>query len=112
MILSLPEGYETVLGDHGIGLSEGQKRKIGLARALYADPSVIFLDEPGSGLDEISLSKVASTIRDLKEKNRTLVYTTHHPKLAQLADKVILLIDGKINMYGPKKEVLSKLVGE
>lgn len=112
MILSLPEGYETVLGDHGIGLSEGQKRKIGLARALYANPSVIFLDEPGSGLDEISLSKVASTIRDLKEKNRTLVYTTHHPQLAQLADKVILLIEGKVNMYGPKKEVLSKLVGE
>lgn len=111
MIIGLPEGYETMLGDFGYGLSEGQKRKLGIARALYGDPNVVFLDEPGNGLDETSLGKVVSMINNLKDKNKTLIYTTHNSKLVELADKVILLVDGKVSMYGPRKEVLLRLAG-
>lgn len=107
--LSLPEGYETQLNDYGQGLSEGQKRKIGLARALYKDPSIVFLDEPGTGLDDASLITVMKAIEDLKNNARTLVFTTHQPRLAQLADRVILVIDGQIKMYGPSGEIMNKL---
>lgn len=109
VLLSLPEGYETVLGDQGFGLSEGQKRKIGLARALYMSPAVVFLDEPGTGLDDESMATVVQAIQTLKERKVTVVFTTHQQSLAQLADKVALVIDGQIRVQGPKQEVFAKL---
>jgi PrtD family type I secretion system ABC transporter len=109
MLTSLPEGYETVLGDAGHGLSEGQKRKIGLARALYLDPAIVFLDEPGTGLDDASLVSVMNVIRELQTQKTTLVFTTHQPSLAQLADKIAVLVEGEIRILGPSKEVLARL---
>ncbi len=108
-ILSLPEGYETVLGDFGSGLSEGQKRKVGLARAIYKNPSLVFLDEPGTGLDDKSMAGVFNLLSLLKGENVTLVYTTHQPTLAQLADRILLLIDGQIKMHGPSAQIIQVL---
>lgn len=112
MLTSLPEGYETVLGDAGHGLSEGQKRKIGLARALYLDPAIVFLDEPGTGLDDASLVSVMNVIRELQTQKTTLVFTTHQLSLAQLADKIAVLVEGEICILGPSKEVLARLNGQ
>lgn len=112
MLISLPEGYETVLGDAGHGLSEGQKRKIGLARALYLDPAIVFLDEPGTGLDDASLVFVMNVIRELQTQKTTLVLTTHQPSLAQLADKIAVLVEGEIRILGPSREVLARLNGQ
>ncbi len=109
MLTALPEGYETVLGDAGQGLSEGQKRKVGLARALYRDPAIVFMDEPGTGLDDASLAFVVSGIKTLKEQNVTVIFTTHQPSLAQLADKVAVMVDGQIRLLGPSAEVLARL---
>ena len=94
MIMSLPAGYETVLGDNGFGLSEGQKRKIGFARALYNNPNMIFLDEPGAGLDDLSLNQLTHSISLLKKKNLTIVFTTHQAKLISLSDYLILINNG------------------
>lgn len=103
---SLPEGYETILGDSGCGLSEGQKRKLGLARAVYGDPAIVFLDEPGAGLDENSLKYIIQTILALKHKKTTVIFTTHQPAIAQCADNIAVIVDGKIHIYGSSKEVL------
>jgi PrtD family type I secretion system ABC transporter len=112
MLTALPEGYETLLGDAGYGLSEGQKRKVGLARALYGDPAIVFMDEPGTGLDDASLVSVIDTIKTLKEQRVTVVFTTHQPSLAQLADKVAVLVDGQIRLLGPSTEVMTRLSGK
>jgi ATP-binding cassette subfamily C exporter for protease/lipase len=112
MIIALPEGYETVLGDAGHGLSEGQKRKVGLARAVYRDPALVFLDEPGSGLDDASLLSVVQLIQALKEQKKTLVFTTHQPSLARLADKIAVVVEGQIRLMGPSADVLEKLSGK
>jgi PrtD family type I secretion system ABC transporter len=112
MLTSLPEGYETLLGDAGLGLSEGQKRKVGLARALYREPAIVFMDEPGTGLDDASLASVVNVLKMLKEQSVTVVFTTHQPSLAQLADKVAVLVDGQIRLLGPSAEVLTRLSGK
>lgn len=112
MLTALPEGYETVLGDAGHGLSEGQKRKLGLARALYRDPAIVFLDEPGTGLDDASLLSVVKVIQVLKEQKITLVFTTHQQSLARLADKIAVVVEGQIRVLGPSLEVLEKLNGK
>lgn len=111
-LTALPEGYETLLGDAGHGLSEGEKRKVGLARALYRDPAIVFMDEPGTGLDDASLTSVVNVIKTLKEQRITAVFTTHQPSLAQLADKVAVLVDGQIRFLGPSAEVLARLSGK
>ena len=109
MIISLPEAYETQLGIFGTGLSEGQKRKIGLARALYDDPAILLLDEPGTGLDEVSIKNLLVSLKQLKQDKKTIVFTTHHPQFVELADKVVLLIDGNVKIFGSKEDVLKKL---
>jgi len=101
-----------LLGDAGHGLSEGQKRKVGLARALYREPAIVFMDEPGTGLDDASLASVVNVIKTLKEQGVTVVFTTHQPSLAQLADKVAVLMDGQIRLLGPSAEVMAQLSGK
>jgi ATP-binding cassette subfamily C exporter for protease/lipase len=108
-IISLPEGYETMLGDNGYGLSEGQKRKIGIARAVYNNPAIVFLDEPISGLDEQSILSIFGLVSNLKAQKTTLVFTTHQPSLARLADKILLLVDGRIRMHGKSEDVIKAL---
>lgn len=108
VLLSLPEGYETLLGDGGLGLSEGQKRKIGLARALYRSPAILFMDEPGNGLDDVSLSQVMQAISALKKSGVTIIFTTHQNALVQLADKVLLMVDGKVQMHSEIGDVFPK----
>ncbi len=109
MITALPEGYETILGDRGYGLSEGQKRKIGLARALYGDPAIVFMDEPGAGLDDVSLASVVNVIKHLKQQRVTVVFATHQPILVHLADKVAVMVNGKIQFLGSNAELISRL---
>ena len=98
MIISLPAGYETVLGDNGFGWSEGQKRKIGFARTLYNNPNLIFLDEPGAGLDDLSLNQLSHSISLLKKKNLTIIFTTHQAKLISLSDNLILINNDQLKI--------------
>lgn len=109
MLMALPEGYETELGDRGMGLSEGQKRRIGLARAVYGSPSIVFLDEPGTALDETSAAVLIQTLLSLKAQGSTVIFTTHQPSLVQHADIVVLIVDGKIRLKGPREDVLTRL---
>ncbi len=110
MILRLPQGYDTQIGDGGQHLSGGQRQLIGLARAMFGRPKLIVLDEPNSNLDGDSEAGLLQALKDLKQRGTTLVLVSHRPALVQGVEKVLLLRDGAVEMFGPRAEVLKKLM--
>lgn len=109
LILHFPKGYDTMLGDGGAGLSGGQKQRLGLARAMYGDPSLIVLDEPNSNLDEIGEAALVQAINDLRQRGKTIVLITHRTSIIGITNKLLLLRDGIAAMYGPTDQVLAAL---
>jgi ATP-binding cassette, subfamily C, bacterial exporter for protease/lipase len=109
MILQLPKGYDTPLGDGGAGLSGGQKQRIGLARAMYGDPSLLVLDEPNSNLDDVGEQALVAAILDLRARGKTLVLITHRNSALSVTTKLLLLRDGTSQMFGPTAQVLAAL---
>ncbi|HGW5376722.1 TPA: type I secretion system permease/ATPase [Pseudomonas aeruginosa] len=109
LILRLPEGYDTVLGDGGVGLSGGQKQRIALARALYGRPALIVLDEPNSNLDDVGEAALANAIAQMKEHGQTVVLVTHRSSILTQADKLLVLAEGRAHVFGARSEVLKTL---
>jgi ATP-binding cassette subfamily C exporter for protease/lipase/ATP-binding cassette subfamily C protein EexD len=106
MILRLPQGYDTPVGDGGAFLSAGQRQRVALARALYGKPRVVVLDEPNSNLDVDGESALLEAVRALKAERVTVVTVTHRPMLLAAMDKVILLREGVIEQAGSLADVL------
>lgn len=109
MILHLPQGYDTLLGDGGAGLSGGQKQRLGLARAMYGDPSVIVLDEPNSNLDDAGEAALVAAVRDLRQRGKTIILITHRTSAISVTSKLLLMRDGSVHMFGPTDKVLAAL---
>ncbi|MEO7559678.1 MAG: type I secretion system permease/ATPase [Nitrosospira sp.] len=109
MILQFPQGYDTLLGDGGAGLSGGQKQRLGLARAMYGDPSLIVLDEPNSNLDEMGEQALIAAIKDLHSRGKTIVMISHRSSVLRATNKLLLLRDGKAQLFGPSDQVLARL---
>jgi len=109
MILYLPRGYDTPLGDSGAGLSGGQKQRIGLARAMYDDPSFIVLDEPNSNLDEVGEKALIAAVQDLQQRGKTILMITHRASTLAVTNKLLVLKDGVLQMFGLTGEVLENL---
>ena len=107
LILQMPEGYDTRLGDGGAGLSGGQKQRIGLARALYGLPALIVLDEPNANLDEAGEQALLQAIVQLKQLKRTLILITHKPNVLTLTDQLLILREGQLQAFGPTAKVLA-----
>jgi PrtD family type I secretion system ABC transporter len=107
LILRLPQGYETPIGDGGAFLSAGQRQRIALARALYGEPRLVVLDEPNSNLDTDGETALLETVRRLKAEGVTVVAVTHRPSLLAAMDKVILLRDGAVEKQGGLADILS-----
>jgi ABC-type multidrug transport system fused ATPase/permease subunit len=87
----LREGLGTAVGEGGGGVSVGQARRIGVARALLAEPPVLLFDEPTAALDGTREAEVGATVADLAARGRTVVVVTHHRSLIELADEVLAL---------------------
>ena len=111
LILLLPGGYDTPLGEAGSALSGGQKQRIGLARALYGDPALIVLDEPNSNLDDQGEAALAETIRRLKASKRTVVIITHRMTTLAVADSILVMHEGTVKAHGPRDQVLAAMRG-
>ncbi|MBC7357630.1 MAG: type I secretion system permease/ATPase [Desulfacinum sp.] len=112
MVLSLPSGYDTDVGERGNRLSGGQKQRIGLARAFYGIPKFVVLDEPNSNLDDQGERALLEAVKSLKEKGSSVLLVSHRPSILSVADKVLVLKDGQTAMFGPTKEVLAHLMGQ
>jgi ABC-type protease/lipase transport system fused ATPase/permease subunit len=109
MILRLPNGYDTEIGDSGIGLSGGQRQRIALARALFGKPCLVILDEPNANLDTEGEEALANALRELKARRITVVMVTHKPSAISQVDKVMVMRDGGVEMFGPRQEVIAKV---
>lgn len=105
LILALPAGYETQVGDGGAYLSAGHRQRIGLARALLGSPRLVILDEPNSNLDGDGEAALARALARIKQTGATVVLITHRPALLQQMDKVLILRDGAVQAFGPCNEV-------
>jgi len=109
MILKLPKGYDTEIGDQGSRLSGGQRQRLGIARALYRNPRFIVLDEPNSNLDGEAEMLLIELLATLKQEGVTIVVVTHKPNLVQSADKVIAMHEGNVVKFGPRDDVLAQI---
>lgn len=111
MILEFDDGYDLVLGEGGGQLSGGQRQRVGLARALFRDPRFVVLDEPNASLDTQGEAALVRALADLKRRRVTTVVVSHRSNLLQLADKILVLQDGRMTKFGPAAEVLRELAG-
>jgi ATP-binding cassette, subfamily C, bacterial len=108
MILRLPKGYDTEVGEGGAILSGGFRQRIGLARAVYGDPSLLVLDEPSSNLDNDGDAALAHCIASLKQRGTTVIIISHRPNTLAVADKILCLREGMVDMLGTRAEVMAR----
>lgn len=111
LILQLPNGYDSVLGWGGRGLSAGQAQRVGLARALYGDPPVILLDEPNAHLDAAGEGQLVDTLMALKKRGAAVLVVAHRMGVLAAVDKIMVLRDGRIEAFGSRDEIISRLGG-
>jgi PrtD family type I secretion system ABC transporter len=110
MILRLPKGYDTELGEGGSRLSAGQLQRLALARALYGDPVMLILDEPNSNLDSAGEMALNAALKDLREQGVTVIVIAHRRQALQAVDKVLFVTDGRQLDFGQKDEVLERVL--
>lgn len=108
-ILRLPKGYDTQIGEAGSLLSAGQRQRIGLARAVYASPAIVVLDEPNANLDDAGEAALLKTVEALKAQKTTVVLITHRSGILSAADHLLVLRNGRVGLFGPRDEVLARM---
>jgi PrtD family type I secretion system ABC transporter len=109
MILRLPDGFQTRVGDGGTALSAGQRQLVGLARALYGDPFLVVLDEPNSNLDADGDISLATAIQGIRQRGGIVIVVAHRPSALANLDQVLVMAGGTVQAFGPKGEVLGSV---
>jgi ABC-type protease/lipase transport system fused ATPase/permease subunit len=110
MVLRLPSGYDTRIGDGGTALSAGQRQRIALARAVFGSPFLVVLDEPNSNLDNEGEMALQQAIVGLKSRGAIVVLIAHRPQALAACDKVLFVANGAQQAFGPRDEVLQKVL--
>ncbi|MDR6671028.1 type I secretion system permease/ATPase [Rhizobium sp. 1399] len=108
MIVQLPEGFDTKVGEHGSALSAGQRQRVALARALYGKPFLVVLDEPNSNLDAEGEAALTQAISGVRARGGIALVIAHRPSALIAVDKLLVMGNGQMQAFGPKDEVLSK----
>jgi len=106
LILSLPQGYETPIGERGAALSAGQRQRLGLARALYGDPFLVVLDEPNSNLDADGEQALIQALLSVRARGGIAIVIAHRPSVMAALDQALIMAGGEIKAFGAKDEVL------
>ncbi|MHB0953257.1 MAG: type I secretion system permease/ATPase [Allorhizobium sp.] len=110
LVLGLPQGYDTPIGEQGESLSSGQKQRIALARALFGDPFLVVLDEPNSNLDAEGEEALTQAMLGVRERGGIVVVIAHRPSALGAVDLVLAMAGGRQQAFGPKEEVLAKVL--
>ncbi len=110
LILSFPDGYSTRVGEGGMALSAGQRQRIGLARALYGNPFLVVLDEPSSNVDSEGEEALTEAVMSVRRRGGIVVVIAHRPKALDGVDHVLVIGGGRVQSFGPKEEVLRKVL--
>ena len=111
LIMRLPHGYDSEIGEGGLRLSGGLRQRVGLARALFGDPRLVVLDEPNASLDHEGEEALVEAIGQLKAKGTTVVVIAHRPSILGQADKLLVLRNGMVEGFGERSEMIAKLNG-
>ncbi|MGD9981265.1 MAG: type I secretion system permease/ATPase [Hyphomonadaceae bacterium] len=111
MILSLPRGYDTEIGPNGRGLSAGQAQRVALARALYGEPVLLVLDEPNAHLDQDGENALIQTLKQASERGVCSVVVAHRAGFMNIANKLMVITDGRIEAFGPRDQILARTGG-
>ncbi len=107
LILSLSQGYKTVIGTPDQPLSTGQAQRLGLARAIYGNPALVILDEPNAALDAAGEEALKKLIRQLRSDGVTVIVAVHRASIVDTLDSVLILNDGKVSAFGPRTKIVA-----
>src|SRR5690242_20663965 len=110
LILRLPQGYQTEIGENGEALSAGQRQRIGLARALYGDPFLVVLDEPSSNLDAEGEAALTQAILGIRARGGIAIIIAHRPSALAAVDQVLVMANGRQQAFGARDEILRRVL--
>ena len=110
LVLRLPYGYETQIGDSGEALSAGQRQRVALARALFGDPFLVVLDEPNSNLDAEGEAALTEAVLGIRARGGIAIVIAHRPSALAGVDQVLVMAHGRQQAFGPKDEILSRVL--
>ena len=110
LVLSMPDGYNTVIGQGGRRLSAGQRQRLGLARALYGNPTLVVLDEPNANLDSSGEMALVRAIAGVRARGGTVIVIAHRPSAIGVARQAHGPKEGRVAAFGPKDEILGKVL--